>query len=95
MTLSSGLDDYPRASTPSKAERHADLHCRYGLARFLSQLARALGQEKKAEMYESSYMEKLALDTHHWSDSLDAYADWGCIANRGDFVEHVVVKCHQ
>ena len=95
MTLSSGLDDYPRASTPSKAERHVDLHCWITyFARFLGQLARALGQEKKAEMYESSYKEKLvALDAHHWSDSLNAYADWGLHANRGDFIEHVVVKC--
>ena len=40
------------------------------------------------------YKEKLAaLDAHHWSESLNAYADWGLHANRGDFVEHVVVKC--
>lgn len=65
LTLSSGLDDYPRGSSVSKLERHVDLHCWITWAsRMISQIRKANGKDSSA--YEIEFSELLkALHTHH------------------------------
>lgn len=78
-TLTSGLDDYPRASHPTKKERHIDLRCWMAMAsRVMATLAEIL--EKPSHKYENMY-EYLAdnklMNELHWSPKTDTYADYG------------------
>ena len=95
MTLSSGLDDYPRASTVSKAERHVDLHSWVAFfTRLLARLGARLGKSDEAGAYEAQFEAQLeALSALHWDRSRKAYLDWGEHANDGDFRPFFVVKC--
>lgn len=95
MTLASGLDDYPRATTPSKAERHVDLHSWAAFfTKVLAQLAARLGLDEQAASYAAQRDVLLAsLLEHHWSPEADAFCDWGQHANAGDFRPFYVVKC--
>lgn len=65
LTLSSGLDDYPRALSVSKLERHVDLHCWITWASQM--IARMLDLNgKDSSEYEEEFKILLeALDTHH------------------------------
>lgn len=78
-TLTSGLDDYPRASHPTDQERHLDLRCWMGYAAgVMADLARLLGQD------ESKYLETHLhltdnglLNQLHLSPFTETYADFG------------------
>lgn len=79
ITLTSGLDDYPRASHPDMNERHVDLRCWIALAAStISEIARILNQN--GQKYSNTY-EYLAdnnlLNELHWSPRTQSYADFG------------------
>ena len=78
-TLTSGLDDYPRASHPNADERHIDLRCWIAFAaKTLSEISELLGLDgdKYAETYEFLSDNKL-LDHLHYSYGSESYADFG------------------
>lgn len=55
-TLTSGLDDYPRAGVPSVAELHVDLLSWIGfMSRNLQRIATIVGEEDDAEEFEDHY----------------------------------------
>ncbi|XP_065121544.1 mannosyl-oligosaccharide glucosidase [Paramisgurnus dabryanus] len=78
-TLTSGLDDYPRASHPSADERHVDLYCWMALASgIMANVARILGEPY--QVYENSHYtlsNNDLLNELHWSDNLRAFSDYG------------------
>ncbi|XP_061103094.1 mannosyl-oligosaccharide glucosidase isoform X2 [Conger conger] len=78
-TLTSGLDDYPRASHPSAEERHVDLHCWMTLASgIMARVARLLGEpHEEYERTHQTLSDNSLLDELHWSDHLRAFADFG------------------
>jgi len=79
-TLTSGLDDYPRASHPTVDERHVDLRCWMALAsQLMADISRLLGRRdgKKYEDTAVFLSDNGGLDALHWSVSHQAYMDWG------------------
>ena len=78
-TLTSGLDDYPRASHPTNDERHLDLRCWMTLAsRLMADFARLL--EKDPTKFHDAYLylsDNNNLDALHWSYSANGYMDYG------------------
>lgn len=78
-TLTSGLDDYPRASHPTSTERHIDLRCWLALgAEVLAEMSDLLGHD--GERYRSTYYmlsDNELLDKLHWSERKARYADYG------------------
>ncbi|CAK9795342.1 Mannosyl-oligosaccharide glucosidase GCS1 [Anthophora plagiata] len=78
-TLTSGLDDYPRASHPNVDERHVDLRCWIAFAAdIMYQISELLSQSsnKYQETYQYLYDNDL-LNKLHWSPSTQTYADFG------------------
>ncbi|KAF7217952.1 mannosyl-oligosaccharide glucosidase [Nothobranchius furzeri] len=78
-TLTSGLDDYPRASHPSADERHVDLHCWMALSSgVMATIAQLLGEpyEDYKHLHDVLSDNKLLSDLH-WSDQLGAFSDYG------------------
>lgn len=76
-TLTSGLDDYPRASHPNEQERHLDLRCWMAWAsKVMADLSDMIGNPSNAYRthYETLRDNKL-LDELHWSS--EQYADYG------------------
>jgi mannosyl-oligosaccharide glucosidase len=80
-TLTSGLDDYPRASHPTNDERHLDLRCWMALAsKVMADLSTILGDTNKAEVYSNHYAilrNNDLLNELHWSEVNSQYADYG------------------
>ncbi|XP_067389611.1 mannosyl-oligosaccharide glucosidase isoform X2 [Emydura macquarii macquarii] len=78
-TLTSGLDDYPRASHPSPDERHLDLRCWMALASgVMAEVAERLG-EPAAEYrrMQRALSDNALLEQQHWAEQLGAFADFG------------------
>lgn len=80
-TLTSGLDDFPRASHPTDDERHVDLRCWLALASSLmADIAHIIGKTDEANKYRetASFLNNNALlDNTHWSQEHKAYLDFG------------------
>ncbi|XP_077992555.1 mannosyl-oligosaccharide glucosidase-like [Glandiceps talaboti] len=78
-TLTSGLDDYPRASHPSEDERHIDLRCWIGLAAgVMADIAKTIGEPH--ELYQQTHTvltDNELLDKLHWSSKGKEYSDYG------------------
>lgn len=78
-TLTSGLDDYPRASHPTNIERHVDLRCWIALAAgVMVELGNLLG--KNTEKFEETYYyltDNELLNEHHLAPKTQTYADYG------------------
>lgn len=79
-TLTSGLDDYPRASHPTDSERHLDLRCWMTLASSVIGKLYTLNNHEQSNPY-LTYAQLLAnneqLDQLHWSEQHGMYADYG------------------
>ncbi|XP_014217057.1 mannosyl-oligosaccharide glucosidase GCS1-like [Copidosoma floridanum] len=78
-TLTSGLDDYPRASHPSSDERHVDLRCWMAMAsKVMANVADVLQRpsHKYANTYEYLADNRL-LNELHWSPTSNSYSDYG------------------
>lgn len=89
-TLTSGLDDYPRAQVPSSGELHVDALAWVGAsAKALLELAEFLSLEDEATVYRDQLRNvQHNLDVLHWSDREKVYCD--ATVDRDEFV-HV---CH-
>lgn len=76
-TLTSGLDDYPRANPPHPAELHVDALAWVGAsAQALQQVADYLGEEEDANTYRGHLEDiKHNLDSLHWDPEELAYCD--------------------
>lgn len=78
-TLTSGLDDYPRASHPNADERHVDLRCWMTLASsLLADIGDAIGEH--ADPYRQTYAylsDNSRLEQLHWSEQDGTFADFG------------------
>uniref|UniRef100_UPI00358E6F83 mannosyl-oligosaccharide glucosidase isoform X1 n=2 Tax=Myxine glutinosa TaxID=7769 RepID=UPI00358E6F83 len=78
-TLTSGLDDYPRASHPSGEERHVDLLCWMAQAAgVMADIARSIGEphEEYSQLH-SVLSDEENLVGLHWAEDLQAFCDWG------------------
>ncbi|KAI4459446.1 mannosyl-oligosaccharide glucosidase [Holotrichia oblita] len=78
-TLTSGLDDYPRASHPTEDEMHIDLRCWIAIAAdVMSKLADLLGRDGYKYEQTSEYLsDNEIMNKLHWSDYTQQYADYG------------------
>ncbi|XP_075989113.1 mannosyl-oligosaccharide glucosidase [Anticarsia gemmatalis] len=78
-TLTSGLDDYPRASHPSDIERHVDLRCwMFAAADAMTTIADIL--QRDSTKFESTLYQlgdEDLLNELHWSPHTQTYADYG------------------
>ncbi|KAI5633441.1 mannosyl-oligosaccharide glucosidase GCS1 [Phthorimaea operculella] len=78
-SLSSGLDDYPRASHPSDIERHVDLRCwMYAAADAMAVISETLDRDSsKYEDLRDQLSDEELLNQLHWSPATETYADYG------------------
>jgi hypothetical protein len=95
VRVASGLDDYPRSSTPGPEERHADLVAWLAAASgALARVATALGDDAGAAVHSKRVTNLLrALDDVHWDDQDGAYYDVGLHSERGTFRNLAVIRC--
>lgn len=78
-TLTSGLDDYPRASHPNIDERHIDLRCWIAFAAStLSEIAKLLNRDNDKYFNTVQYLlNESLLNELHWSENSLSYSDFG------------------
>lgn len=78
-TLTSGLDDYPRASHPNLDERHVDLRCWIALAaNVMSRIAEVLNKPGLKYSNTYSYLtDNDLLNKLHWSPRTQTFSDFG------------------
>lgn len=90
--LTSGLDDYPRASPPHPGELHVDLISWMGMmTRNLKRIAATIGEEDDAaEFAKTEEAVRRNIDELHWDEKAGAYCD----ATIDDYEESVHV-CHK
>ncbi|KAF8936813.1 Processing alpha glucosidase I [Haplosporangium gracile] len=91
-TLTSGLDDYPRAELPSVAELHVDLLSWIGfMSRNLQRIANIVGEEDDAEEFEGHYNAIVNnVEDLHWNEEQKAYCDVTV-----DEMDESVQVCHK
>lgn len=78
-TLTSGFDDYPRASHPTDEERHVDLRCwiAFSAASMVS-ISNLLNKPSTRFAETASFLyDNSLLDQYHWSEEQGVYADFG------------------
>lgn len=96
-TLTSGLDDYPRASNPSPDEYHIDLRCWMALAsRTLSKISFILNDTSNAislKKLSDSLHDNENLDRLHWDNDNKMYCDFGYSTERSEL--KMVKKVHK
>lgn len=94
-TLTSGLDDYPRANPPHPGELHVDALAWVGASsRALMQAAQVLGDKNAADVHREQ-MEAVQhnIDVLHWNDKENAYCDATIVGHdESAQFQHV---CHQ
>lgn len=94
-TLTSGLDDYPRANPPHPGELHVDALAWVGASsRALMQAAQVLGDKNAADVHREQ-MEAVQhnMDVLHWNDKENAYCDATIVGHDENAqFQHV---CHQ
>ncbi|CAF2160669.1 unnamed protein product [Brassica napus] len=83
QSLSSGFDDYPRASHPTEDERHVDLRCwMYLAADCMNSIIEFLGEKGRPVTVDYSSTVKMLSDFNllnqmHYDHDLGAYLDFG------------------
>lgn len=95
-TLSSGLDDYPRASSPSENEMHVDL------LTWMAKMSDIMGnlssfialKPAKTQAFQADKARFLnGLDLFHWNDELQSFFDIGDHSEDGRIEHHVAIRC--
>ncbi|KAL6757456.1 glycoside hydrolase [Haematococcus lacustris] len=81
-TLTSGLDDFPRASHPTADERHLDLRCWMALAaNTMATIGGVLGLSPEVVepyLFTSQLLSDMPLlDALHWDEASQQHLDWG------------------
>uniref|UniRef100_A0A1A9UT33 Mannosyl-oligosaccharide glucosidase n=1 Tax=Glossina austeni TaxID=7395 RepID=A0A1A9UT33_GLOAU len=78
-TLTSGLDDFPRASHPTNRERHVDIRCWIAFASgVMAELSTLLGKDDIKYYETASFLQNnKLLNNQHLSPYTGNYADWG------------------
>ncbi|KAJ0400701.1 hypothetical protein P43SY_000606 [Pythium insidiosum] len=94
-TLSSGLDDYPRASQVSDREMHVDLLCwMIKASDVLASVAQLVGHDGHGVVLrEHRARYEAALRTVHWDATAQAFFDVGDHSEDGHVEDRVVVRC--